>query len=289
MEAERDTLRARLERGDQLVGPGVYDALSARLCEEAGFPMAFLSGLAVAATRLGAPDIGLLTLTEVCDAARCVTRAVTIPLVVDGDTGYGNALNVMRTVRDVAAAGAAGILLEDQAWPKRCGHMSGKTVLSAEEHVQKLRAALDARPNADFLIFARTDARAPLGLDEAIRRGQLYKAAGADVVFVEAPQSRDELERIGGEVPGPLMANMLETGRTPEVPNALLRQWGYQVVARPFTMLFSATRAARQALRRLHDTGTAAGLEDVLLSFDEFNQLVSLDEMRHQEGRYADE
>jgi methylisocitrate lyase len=257
---------------------GVWDALSAKLAERAGFELLFVSGFAVAGTQLGEPDFGLLTQTEMLETARRIVRSVRVPVIVDGDTGHGGPLNVQRFVREAIALGAAGMLLEDQVWPKRCGHMRGKEVIPAEEHAQKIRAAVEARGANPFTILGRTDARAPLGLDEAIRRGRLYREAGADLIFVEAPQSRDELARIGREVPGPLMANMVEGGQTPLLALDELRALGFEYVVYPLTGLLAAARALERAFGELVKSGASgAGTQDKM-TFDEFTGLVGLDE-----------
>ncbi|HTO68252.1 MAG TPA: oxaloacetate decarboxylase [Myxococcota bacterium] len=265
---------------------GVWDALSARLAERAGFELLFLSGFAVAGTKLGEPDFGLLTQTEMLDTARRVVAAVRVPVIVDGDTGHGGPLNVQRLVRELIGMGAAGMLLEDQVWPKRCGHMRDKQVIPAEEHAQKLRAAVDARGAASFTILGRTDARAPLGLDEAIRRGKLYRRAGADWIFVEAPQSRDELARIGREVPGPLMANMVEGGATPILPLDELRALGFEYVVYPLTGLLTAARALERAFRELVAKGTSRNDLESRMGFDEFTELVGLPDKYAAADRY---
>jgi methylisocitrate lyase len=257
---------------------GVWDALSAKLAERAGFELLFVSGFAVAGTQLGEPDFGLLTQTEMLESARRIVRSVRVPVIVDGDTGHGGPLNVQRLVRELISLGAAGMLLEDQVWPKRCGHMRGKEVISAEEHAQKIRAAVEARGEARFTILGRTDARAPLGLDEAIRRGRLYREAGADLIFVEAPYTRDELARIGREVPGPLMANMVEGGKTPILALAELRELGFEYVVYPLTGLLSAARALERAFAALVKTGTSRDETETKMGFDEFTALVGLDE-----------
>ena len=203
--------------------PGVFDTLSAKLARRAGFPMAFVSGYSVSASAIGEPDLGLLSQTETIDRARRICLSVPIPIIVDADTGYGNALNVHRTVHELIAAGAAGCFLEDQVWPKRCGHMRGKRVIEREEYVQKICAAVDARGGRDFFIVARTDALAVEVLDEAIARVEAARAAGADASFVEAPGSIDELRAIGRRSPAPNVANMIEGGRTPVLPKDRLR------------------------------------------------------------------
>lgn len=265
---------------------GVWDALSAKLAERAGFELLFVSGFAVAGTQLGEPDFGLLTQTEVLEAARRIVRAVRVPVIVDGDTGHGGPLNVQRIIRELVEIGAAGMLLEDQVWPKRCGHMQGKEVIRAEEHVQKIRAAVEARAGASFTILGRTDARAPLGLDEAIRRGRIYREAGADLIFIEAPQSRDEIARIGREVPGPLMANMVEGGRTPILGQAELRELGFEYVVYPLTGLLAASRAMERAFAELVKTGVSADDATSKMGFDEFTGIVGLDEKYETASRF---
>ena len=257
---------------------GVWDALSAKLAERAGFELLFVSGFAVAGTQLGEPDFGLLTQTEMLETARRVVRAVHVPVIVDGDTGHGGPLNVQRVVRELVAIGASGVLLEDQVWPKRCGHMRGKEVIPAEEHVQKIRAAVEARGAAKLTILGRTDARAPLGLDEAIRRGRMYREAGADLIFVEAPLSRDELARIGREVPGPADG---EHGRGREHADPRAR--------RSFARSASSTSCTRSRdcsrlrarssarSRSSRKTGVAPDETRTKMGFDEFTALVGLE------------
>ncbi len=226
-----------LRREPTLVFPGVYDALGTKLVERAGFPLTFISGYSVAATQLGLPDFGYVTQTEMVAIAKRVCGSVEIPIIIDADTGYGNALNVIRTVQELIGAGAAGMFLEDQVWPKRCGHMKGKRVIPVEEQVQKIKAAIDARGDGDFFLVARTDARQVNGLDDAIHRCLRYKDAGADALFVEAPQSQDELAYISRELPPPLVANMLEGGVTPLLNREELAALGFQLVVCPLTAL----------------------------------------------------
>jgi methylisocitrate lyase len=265
---------------------GVYDALSARLAERAGFDVLFLSGYGVSASLLGEPDFGILTQTEVLDTARRVLRVVETPLIVDGDTGHGGVVNVQRLVGELVAMGARGVLLEDQVWPKRCGHMQGKQVIPLEEHVVKIRAAVDARGDAPFWILGRTDARAPHGLDEAIRRARAYREAGADILFVEAPHSQDELERIGRELEGPLMANMVEGGQTPLLPLEELAKLGFEWVVYPVTGLLASARALDLAFRSLRAHGHSRSTQDALMDFEAFTELVGLPEKRALEERF---
>lgn len=281
-------LRQLIARPGGVVTPGAYDALSALAVEAAGFEAVFLTGFGVAASLLGRPDIGLTTLPEVAQVARNMVRAVSIPVIADADTGYGGPLNVMRTVEELEAAGVAGIMLEDQVWPKRCGHMAGKQVVPAAEHAAKIRAAVAARRNPDLVIIARTDARGPLGLEEAIARGRLYAEAGADVIFIEAPESVEELRRIAAAFAHvPLMANMVEHGRTPLLPVPELQAMGFRLIAFPVTALFAAAHALLEALRHLRVHGTSAGLEDRMLSFTAFTDLVELPKLRALEEQVA--
>jgi 2-methylisocitrate lyase-like PEP mutase family enzyme len=270
-----------------LMFPGAYDALSAKLVERAGFELTFISGYSVSAARLGEPDFGLLTQSEMVEAARSVCRAVRIPVIVDADTGYGNPLNVIRTVEELIAAGAAGMFLEDQVWPKRCGHMKGKKVVPLEEYLPKVRAAADARGGRDFFIVARTDARQAVDLDEAIRRVLAAREAGADAAFVEAPRSIDELREVARRVPGPLVANMLERGVTPLLTRDELRDLGYALAVCPLTAIYAAAKAMKDVYAHLRARGTTRDVLDRLLPFDEFHDLVGLEEKYALDAKYA--
>jgi 2-methylisocitrate lyase-like PEP mutase family enzyme len=267
--------------------PGVWDPLSARLAADAWFSTVFLSGYCLAATFLGRPDVGLLTQTETADAARRVCAAVPdTSVVVDADTGYGNALNVMRTVELWESAGAAGLFLEDQVWPKRCGHMAGKQVVERDEWLVKLRAACDHRTHLH--VTARTDARAVHGLDEAIERARMARDTGVDALFVEAPESVAELEAIAAALPDvTLVANMVETGRTPLLTRDELAELGFRLVVSPLSMLFAMVRAARDALGVLHERGSLRDELERLVAFDELTSLVGLPDVLAAEQRYA--
>jgi methylisocitrate lyase len=268
-----------LVRDNQVIlAAGVYDALSAKLAERAGFKVVVLTGFGVAATLIGEPDFGILTQTQILEVASRVVNAVEIPVVVDGDTGYGGALNVIRMVKELVRMGARGILLEDQTWPKRCGHMRGKSVVSMEEHVAKIRAAREARGDALFTITARTDARDPLGLDEAILRGKAYKEAGADLIFIEAPQSVEELKRIADDVPGPLVINNIEGGKTPILSLEELREMGFISVGYVLSGLFASAKALSDTYAYLLEHGNTDGIRDNLMAFDEFNEMIGLEE-----------
>lgn len=281
-----DRLRNRLAAGETVLLPGVWDALSVLLARRTGFDAVFLSGYAVSGTLLGVPDVGLLTQAEMADAARRVCSASPdVLVVVDADTGYGNARNVIRTVELWESAGAAGMFLEDQVWPKRCGHMDGKEVVPRDEWLVKLRAACDHRTHLH--VTARTDARAVLGLTEAIERARAARDLGVDAVFVEAPQSVEELEAIATSVPGvTLVANMVETGRTPLLTPEELSSFGFALVVSPLSALLSATRAMEDALGLLRGAGTLREHLDRLATFDHFTDVVGVDEHRAREDRY---
>jgi len=257
--------------------PGVFDTLSAMIAQRVGYPMGFVSGYSVAATMIGEPDLGLLTQTEMIERARRICMSVNIPIIVDADTGYGNPLNVHRTVQELIAAGAAGCFLEDQVWPKRCGHMRGKRIIEREEYVQKIRAAVDARAGRDFFIVARTDALAAVDMDEAIRRVTEARAAGADASFVEAPGSLEQLAEIGRRAPAPNVANMIEGGRTPVLSKEQLHAMGFHLILHPLAGLFAAAKAMEIVYARLHATGSSAGAAAPQMDFAQFNELIGVD------------
>ncbi len=272
-----------------VLAPGCYDALGARLIEEAGFPAAYMTGFGSAAARLGRPDVGLMTLTEMVDNAHRIADAVDIPVIADADTGYGNPINVIRTVREYEAAGVSAIHLEDQVMPKRCGHMEGKVVVPAGEMAAKIAAAVAARRSPDFLIIARTDARAVEGLEQALSRARAYREAGADVLFVEAPQSEAEIEAVARAFPDvPLLFNHAEGGKTPAVSHAFLRDLGFKLVIFPLTVLLAATGAIRSALARVKADGTPLELMPSLPGFGEFLEFIGLPEIRELESRFAE-
>ena len=275
-----------IRQGRIMVMPGVYDVLSAKIAERAGFPAVVLTGYGVSASHLGEPDFGILAQTEVLDVARRVSAAVKIGVIVDGDTGYGGPLNVQRLVRELVAMGARGVILEDQRWPKRCGHMRDKDVIGADEQAAKIRAARDARGEARFMITARTDALETHGLDEAIRRALLYKEAGADVLFVEGPRSKEELAEIGRRLPPPLAVNLIEGGRTPICSLEELAEMGFFSVGFVLSGLYAAARALERTFGELRRRGSTASLGDALMSFGEFNALVGVEERYATDERY---
>jgi 2-methylisocitrate lyase-like PEP mutase family enzyme len=276
----------KLTAADAVLMPGVYDALTARIAARVGFEIVFISGYSVSAVRLGEPDFGFLTQTEMVETARSVCRVSRAPVIVDADTGYGNPLNVIRTVKELQDAGAAGVFLEDQVWPKKCGHFEGKQVVDTTEHAAKIRAAHDARGERDLFIVARTDARQPLGVEEAIERCLAYKEAGADALFVEAPQSVAELERVAEALPPPLVANMIERGVTPHLSRTELRDLGYALIVCPLAALYSSAKAVTDVLTELRDRETTAGAVDRMLAFDQFGELVELEQRYADEARY---
>ena len=274
------------QRNEIIVLPGVFDALSAKVAENVGFQTIFQTGYGSAASLLGMPDFGFLNAGENIENARRIIRSVDLPVIVDVDTGYGNPLTVWKIVNDLIAYGAAGIFLEDQVWPKRCGHMRGKEVIGVDEYIQKLRAAVTASENKYFIIVARTDARAPLGIDEAIERGKMYRKEGADVVFVEAPQSEEELREIPKKINAPLLANMIENGVTPTFSADELKSMGYSMVVFPLSGLYAATYAMKKIFSHLKSNGTTKGCTDTMLDFNEFNELVELPKFMQMEKKY---
>src|SRR5712692_649528 len=283
-QAER--IRHLLKEKGVLVMPGVYDALSAKIAVRAGFEVIFITGYSVSATLLGEPDFGILTQTEVLSAAQRICSVAPTPVIVDADTGYGNAINVIRTVKELIRAGAAGMFLEDQVWPKRCGHMKGKQVIPLEEQLKKLGAVIDARGQDDLYIVARTDARQALGLEEAIGRGIAFKKLGADAVFIEAPESKEELREIARHVPGPLVANMIERGVTPLMAPEELKEIGFQLIVWPLGPLYASAKALQRVYSTLHSQGTTVSILDHLLSFNEFNAIVGLDDKYTLDAKY---
>jgi len=279
-------IRQALHAQGQLIMPGVYDALSAKIAARAGFEVIFITGYSLSATLLGEPDFGLLTQSEVVGAAQRICAVVDTPVIVDADTGYGNAINVMRTVQDLIRAGAAGMFLEDQVWPKRCGHMKGKQVIALDEQLKKLRAAVEATQGTEFFIVARTDSRQALGLTEAITRGLAFKEAGADAVFIEAPESKEEMKEIAHQVPGPLVANMLERGVTPLMGPKELKELGFDLIVWPLAPLYSAAQSLTEVYTTLRRDGSTLAILDRLMPFDDFNRIVGLEEKYALDAKY---
>lgn len=282
------SLKERLEKKDEIIIlPGVYDALSARIAQNVGFNAAFQTGYGTSATLLGMPDFGFLNAGETIDNARRIINSVDIPILVDIDTGYGSPLNVWKTVTDIEKLGAGGIFLEDQVWPKRCGHMKGKSVISKDDYVQKLKAAIDARKSKDFIIVARTDSLAQYGIDEAIERGKEFQKIGADVIFIEAPKTLAEMKKITAEIDAPLLANMIEEGVTPNLPAKDLEKLGFRMVVFPLSALYSSTYAIKNVFLSLQKTGMTKNLKKKMITFKEFNDFVNLPKYNQLEKKYS--
>jgi 2,3-dimethylmalate lyase len=286
--ASRGALRELLHEGEMVLAPGCYDALGARLVEEAGFKAAYMTGFGTAAALLGRPDVGLLGMAEMVDNARRIAAATSLPVIADADTGYGNPINVIRTVREYEAAGVAAIHLEDQAMPKKCGHMDEKHLIDASEMASKVSAAVAARKSDEFLIIARTDARAVEGLDAALERARRYRDAGADVLFVEAPQSIEEIERIAATFDDfPLLFNYAEGGKSPPVSGRFLRELGFAIVIFPISALLVATAAIRSVLEQIKKDGGPLYVLPSLLPFQDFLEFIGTPEIRELERRFG--
>ena len=283
-----DRLRQLLKNPEIIIIPGVYDCLGAKLVQQQGFKAIATSGFGIAASTLGLPDYGFLTATEMLYTVGRIAQAVNLPLIADFDTGYGNALNVIHMIQNALQLGLAGIILEDQEFPKKCGHFEGKQVISTTEHSNKIRAAVQARGDSSLVIIARTDSRAVLGLEEAIARGHAYLNAGADALFIEAPQSLEELKAIAAAFPNiPLVANMIEGGKTPELSASELQHLGFKIVFFPLSGLLAATQATIASLRYLKEKETTVGFEP-LVNFQEFAQIIDVPKYRQLEQDFAD-
>lgn len=285
---KRTTILRQLLAGKNIiVTPGAHDALTAKIIEKTGFPAVYMTGYGQAASHLGKPDVGLLTMTEMVARAANIVEAVSIPVIADADTGFGNAVNVMRTVREYEKAGVAAIQLEDQVAPKKCGHMTGRQVVSKEEMVGKIKAAVDARRDEDLVIIARTDARTVHGINEALDRAKAYEEAGADLLFVESPESIDEMKLITSSFNVPVLANMVEGGRTPLLLNQELEKIGFNIVIYPTASTYSVCLAISRLMQNLKQTGTTAGMMDEMIKFTEFNELIGLPQIREYERVYV--
>ena len=282
-------LRTVLRQPSILTLPGVYDGISARIANSLGFPALYMTGYGAVASALGVPDAGLASVTEMLDRVRCIAAAVDVPFIADGDTGYGGLLNVDRTVRAYAAAGAAGIQLEDQEVPKKCGHTEYRRVIPYEDAIRKIEVAVDSRPHADFLIVARTDARYSEGLDEALRRAEGFLQAGADILFVESPESPEELRRIGETFRGAtLLANMVEGGRTPFLATSELENLGFKIALFPGTGFLTAAHALREGYAFLQRAGTSSG-GPTQFPFSEMNAMMGFPAVHQFEAKWVDE
>ena len=279
-------LRKILQDPEILIAPGAHNAFTAKIIEQAGFKAVYLTGSGAAMDLLGLPDLGFLTMSEMVAHARNIVQATSLPVIADADTGYGNALNVMRTVREYEGAGVAGLHIEDQVAPKRCGHFSGKEVISREEMIGKIKAALDSRRDQNLVVIARTDARAVLGLQEAIERGVAYAEAGADMIFVDAPESAEELSLIARSIPAPLMANLSEGGKTPLLSAQELQDMGYKLVIYPRSAAGAAAKAIQELMAVLKRDGTTEKYLDRIISFEGRNQITGLAYYRELDKKY---
>ena len=284
-----NSLRKLLKTNKPILVPGIYDALSAKIAQQVGFEAVFHTGYGTAATLLGVPDIGLVSFSEMKERVSNICNSIDIPVVADADTGYGNSLNTMRTVKDYIRSGASGLILEDQAWPKKCGHMKGKAVIPLDEMESKIKAASQSRKEekSDLVIVGRTDSLAIEGVDQAIDRVKRYHKAGADVLFIEAPDKIDELELIAKQVKLPLLLNQLEGGRTPLITMEQAKKIGFKIILFPLTSLYSSTKAMFDSLSYLKKHQTSVGIEDQLLTFDKFNKIVNYDDFIKLEKKFS--
>lgn len=280
-------LRQLLKEPGILIAPGAHDVLAAKIIAQVGFQAVYFTGYGQAASHLGCPDVGLLTMTEMVTRLNNMASAVDIPVIADADTGFGNAINTMRTVREYEKAGAAAIQLEDQVAPKKCGHMLDRQLVPVEEMVNKIRAAVAARRDPDLVIIARTDARTSMGLEEALARGKAYEEAGADVLFIESPESVEEMRQICRSFKVPVLANMVEGGRTPLLPVGELEKLGYKLVIFPTASVYTTAKALMSLMQELKRTGSTRGFMQHMLSFHDFNELVGLPQIRELEKKFA--
>lgn len=286
MNSGRKALREMLEGDKIIVAPGAHNGISARIIEKVGFKAVYATGYGASASQLSQPDVGLMTMTEMVGHMNNLVEAVTVPVIADADTGYGNVINTIRTVRQFEKAGVAAIQLEDQVMPKRCGHMLGREIVAMDEMVGKIEASVKARRDDDLVIIARTDARTKYGIDEAIRRGQAYAEAGADVIFIESPESIEEMKLINRSMPKPSLANVVERGRTPQLPTAELEKIGYKIAIFPITGVLAETKALFHVFERLMETGSTNSIMEYLYDFEGFNLLMGAEKIREMEGRY---
>lgn len=282
-----DKIQALFREKKAVVAPGAHDALTAKIIGKLGFDAVYMTGYGQSASHLGQPDVGLMTLSEMVMRAANTVEAAGVPVIADADTGFGNAVNVMRTVREYEKAGVAVIQLEDQLLPKKCGHMTGRQLISREEMVGKIKAATDARVNEKFMIMARTDARTTMGIEEAIERGLAYKEAGADIIFIESPESEEEMRKINETIPGLTLANMVEGGRTPMLTNDQLAQLGYNLIIYPTASTYVLTKAMVDLWEGLKRDGTTMNMMDHMVPFTQFNELIGLNHIREIEKNYA--
>jgi len=277
----------RIRRREFTLAPGVFDLISAKLADGEGFPALYMTGYGVAASHLGLPDAGLASFSDMLERARAIAGAVNAPLIADADTGYGGLLNVRHTLRGYESAGVAAVQFEDQEFPKKCGHTPGRRVIPLADMVKKIQVAVEARSSDEFLVIARTDSRTDLGLDEAIRRGKAFVEAGADVIFIESPESEEEFERIGQEIDAPLLANMVESGFSPVLGAEALKNYGFSVAIYPGTGFCTAAAAMQRAYRYLYGTGSSIGLDVPLYGIEDMHRLMGFDDVWEFDKRWA--
>ncbi|MCP1336762.1 isocitrate lyase/PEP mutase family protein [Futiania mangrovi] len=285
---KRRSLRQRLQEPGLIAAPGVFEMISARVADRMGFDALYMTGYGAVASYLGLPDAGLATYTDMVGRAGSIARGTSTPLIADADTGYGGLLNVDHTVKGYEAAGIAAIQLEDQEFPKKCGHTPGRRVIPAEDMAKKVRVAVEARDSDDFLVIARTDALTTLGLDEALRRAEMYAEAGADIIFVEAPETVEQMEKICRTIDKPLLANMVEGGKTPLLPKAELEKLGYKIAIYPGTAFLAMGRAVEDVYTTLRETGTTEGALDRLYKFEDFSRLMGFERVWDFDKKHAD-
>lgn len=278
-------LRKLLSGDKSIIVPGIHDPMSAKIFEDSGFDVLFAGGFSLSASTLGVPDIGLLTMSENIERVKRITSHINIPLIADMDTGYGNPINVIRTVKESIDAGAAAVILEDQSWPKRCGHMEGKSVIPMKEHVEKIKAANFAREGSDLVIIARTDARGTHNLEEAITRGKMLEKSGADVIFIEAPQTEDEIRTIGKEINLPLLINLIEGGKTPTLSKGELESLGFRIILHPLTSIFATAYSMKHLAHHIQSNSTTSGYKE-MLNFQEFEKVVDLQKYQELDSRF---
>jgi 2-methylisocitrate lyase-like PEP mutase family enzyme len=281
-------LHTRLKQPGLITAPGVYDMVSLRLADSFGFDALYMTGFGAVASHLGLPDAGLATYSDMVGRVNAMAQMARTPLIADGDTGYGGLLNVRHTVQGYEKAGASAIQLEDQEFPKKCGHTPGRRVIPTEDMVRKIRVAAESRESKDFLIIARTDSRTTLGLDEALRRAEAYAKAGADILFVESPESEEEMRKIGASFDVPLLANMVEKGRTPVLSKAELEEIGYKLAIFPVTALLAAVQAMTQVYQQFKNTGSSVGQNAELYDFTELTKLMGFEDVWQFDKKHAD-
>lgn len=285
---KRKNLRKLIKNSKILVAPGAHDVLTAKIIEKVGFNAVYMTGYGQSASHLGKPDVGLMTMSEMVNRAANYVEAVDLPVIADADTGFGNVINVQRTVRSYEKAGVAAIQLEDQVMPKKCGHMTGRQLISCADMVAKVRSAMDARQDDDMMIIARTDARTTMGIEEAIKRGKAYAEAGADIIFIESPENKEEMELINKEIDALTLANMVEGGRTPLLAKDELEELNYDLVIYPTASVYVATKAMLDLMKSLKDENTTESYMDEMVTFEKFNEVMGLSEIREMETKFFD-